>query len=144
MTEKENELGALQTVYKISPAYLQRAAIVAALSFMFFIAMLIAYSQTQKFGFFIIGTAFLVVEILTLLGWQSLRRNELRVFENGFMFRQENYLWNEIKSINVNRAKPKITGEVETKNNKKIVFTDSIHDVENFFKKVESKLQAGK
>ena len=144
MTENEDSLGELQTVYKISPAYLQRAAIVAALSFIFFIAMLIAYSQTQKFGFFIIGTAFLVVEILTLLGWQSLRRNELRVFENGFMFRQENYLWSEIESINVNRAKHKITGEIKTKNDKKIIFTDSIYDVENFFKKVESEIQAEK
>jgi hypothetical protein len=49
---KTQELGKLKSVYGISPAYLQRAAIVAIVSFVFFLLMLVAFSLRQNIGYF--------------------------------------------------------------------------------------------
>ncbi len=137
MKERENELGALQITYGTSPAYLQRAAIVAVFSFVFFLAMLAAFSLTQKFGYFLIGTAFLVVEILTLLGWQSLRRNGFKIYENGFAYKNQDYLWNEIESASVNQnGKQKAEYEIETRDGKIIALSDTIDKVEEIIKKI--------
>ena len=139
--EKENQLGELQQVYGTSPVYLQRAAIVAVLSFVFFLAMLIAFSLTQRLVFFLTSTAFLVVELFTLFGWLAQRRNELKVYEKGFVFKKQNYSWDEIDSITVKRdAKQKLSGEITTGDGKKIPFADSIYNVENFFKRVSAEI----
>lgn len=145
MTEKELQLGELQEVYATSPVYLQRAAIIAVLSFIFFLGTLIAFTLTQKFVFFLLSTAFLVVELFTLFGWLAQKRNELKVYEKGFTFKKQNYLWENLASISVTRDdKQKLKGEIETADNKKILFTDSIYQVETFFKRVESEIASRK
>ena len=141
MSEKESSLGELQAVYGTSPVYLQRAAIVAVLSCVFFLGMRFVFSLTQKLVFFLLSTAFLVVELFTLFGWLAQRRNELKVYEKGFVYKKQNYLWEDLREISVKRDdQQKISGEIETKDNKKILFTDSIHNVESFFKLVEAKI----
>lgn len=141
MTEKDLELGALQTVYGTSPAYLQRAAIVAVLSFLFFLGMFIAFSITQKFGYFLIGTAFLVVEILTLLGWQSLRRNEFKIYENGFAYKNQDCLWNEIESASANRnTQQKAEYKIEMRDGKNIVLSDTIDKPDEIIEKINSEI----
>lgn len=141
MPDKENNLGQLQALYGTSPVYIQRAAIVAVLSFVFFLGMLIAFSLTQKLLFFLLSTAFLVVELFTLFGWLTQRRNELKVYEKGFVFGKQDYLWEDLESLKISRNdKQKISGEILTKNDKKILLTDSIHNVESFFKRVKSEI----
>lgn len=141
MTEGENELGKLQAVYGTSPALLQRAAIVAALSFSFFLVMLFAYSLTRKFGFFLLGTAFLVVEFLVLLGWQSLRHRKIKIFENGFEFKEQSYLWNEIESVFASSGSKQNAGyEIKTRDGKEIVLSDTIDGIEEIVKKIDSEI----
>lgn len=59
----------------ISPAQLQRAAFVAVLSFLFFLAMMFAYYIRQSALYFLLATAFLVVYIVTMISFVRLRRS---------------------------------------------------------------------
>jgi hypothetical protein len=52
MAEAIQSLGKLQAVYGTSPAYLQRAAMTAIISFVFFLAMLFVFSIRQNIGYF--------------------------------------------------------------------------------------------
>ena len=57
MSENTTALGGLRAVYGTSPALLQRAAIIAVVSFIFFLAMLVVFSLRQNIGYFILATA---------------------------------------------------------------------------------------
>ncbi|MGI8469973.1 MAG: hypothetical protein ACR2N3_16155 [Pyrinomonadaceae bacterium] len=141
MTERENELGKLQAVYGTSPALLQRAAIVAVLSFVFFLAMLFAYSLTRKFIFFMLGTAFLIVEFLVLFGWQSLRRGEFKFFENGFEFKKQSYLWDEIKSAAANgNGKQKGGYKIEMRDGREIVLSETMDRIGEIVERIEGEI----
>ena len=143
--EKVEELGELQAVYGTAPAYLQRAALVAVLSFVFFLGLLIIFSLTQNLLFFLMSTAFLVIELFTLFGWLAQRRNELKVFVKGFMFKKQRYLWNDLESISVNRdVKQKVTGEILTKRGEKITLTDATYGIDSFFRRTQAEINGGK
>jgi hypothetical protein len=58
----------------MSPAQLQRAAFVAVLSFLFFLAMMFAYYIRQSALYFLLATAFLLVYIVTMISFVRLRR----------------------------------------------------------------------
>ncbi len=58
----------------ISPTQLQRAAFVAVLSFLFFLAMMFAYYIRQSALYFLLATAFLIVYIITMISIVRLRR----------------------------------------------------------------------
>ncbi len=92
-------LGKLVSVHPTSPAYLQRAAIVTALSFLFFMGTLLIFYLHQSIGYFVLSTAFLVVYIFTMIGWAMQRRNRVSIFENGIAYRKFAARWDEIKSV---------------------------------------------
>lgn len=144
MTEKESQLGELQAVYGMSPEYTQRAVIVGSLSFTFFIGTMIVFLLTQRFVAFLLSTAFLVVGLFIAFGWFAQSRRELKVYEKGFALKNKNYLWDELAAISVKRSGKNTSGEIITKNDEKILFTDAIFHVENFFKRVESEVAARK
>ncbi len=98
MAEPIKNLGKLVSTHGTSPAFLQRAAIIAVLSFVFFLAMLAAFYIRQHIGYFILSTAFLVVYILTLISWVLQRRNVVSVYENGIMYKKFSGSWSEIES----------------------------------------------
>ena len=58
----------------MSPARLQRAAFMAVLSFMFFVAMMFAFYIRQSALYFLLATAFLIVYLLTMISFVRLRR----------------------------------------------------------------------
>jgi hypothetical protein len=97
------ELGRLQSTHPTAPAFLQRAAVVAILSFVFFLAMLIVFYFRQQIGYFILSTAFLVVYIFTLIGWVFQRRNVVKVHEHGLRYRKLRATWDEIEAFTVNK-----------------------------------------
>lgn len=53
---------------------MQRAAFVAVLSFLFFLAMMFTYYIRQSLLYFLLATAFLVVYVITMISLFRLRR----------------------------------------------------------------------
>lgn len=56
------------------PAQAQRAAFVAVLSFLFFLAMMFAFYIRQSMLYFLLATAFLIIYIITMISFVRLRR----------------------------------------------------------------------
>jgi len=145
MLETTKVLGRLQSVHNTSPLYLQRAAIIAVVSFMFFLAMLVAFSIRQNLGYFLLATAFLIVQLFTLFGWITQRKNELRLYENGFAYRKNACLWDEIAKINLkieNRliSIEKINCEILKTNGEKIILTESIDGINGVIERIDSEI----
>jgi hypothetical protein len=92
----EPNLGKLIAVHSTSPAFLQRAAIVAALSFLFFLIALIFYLVWQSFLFFVLATGFLIVQLFTMIGWWMQKRSAVSIFAKGFVYRKRSILWDEV------------------------------------------------
>ena len=93
------DFGTLISVHGTSPVFLQRAAIVAILSFFFFLAMLLVFYVRQQMIYFVLSTAFLIVYIFTLIGWVMQKRTLVSVYENGIKHRKFAATWDEIKSV---------------------------------------------
>ncbi len=93
----------------MAPAFLQRAAIVAAVSFLFFLLTLIAFYIRQHIGYFALSTAFLVVYVFTLVGWVLQRRNVVRIYENGLSYKNFRTSWKEVISIKADTRGLEIT-----------------------------------
>ena len=145
MIEQKPELGRLESVRGISPVFLQRAAFVAVLSFLFFIAMLVAFSIRQNLGYFLLATAFLLVQLLTLFGWLAQRRTEFKIYENGFSYKKQVCLWDEIESIDGKmESRPvggaKINFEIRKTGGEKIVLTEAIQGVEEIIERINVKI----
>ncbi len=86
-------------MHAVSPVHQQRAAVVAGLSFLFFLAMMFLVYIRGHFGYFLLSTAFLVVFIFTAIGWWMQRRNAVEVFERGLAFRKLTATWGEISEV---------------------------------------------
>jgi ABC-type bacteriocin/lantibiotic exporter with double-glycine peptidase domain len=99
MSESSKDLGAVVSIHGTSGVFLQRAAIVAILSFFFFMSMLVVFYVQQQIVYFILSTAFLVVYIFTLIGWVMQRRNTVSIYENGIGHRSFVAAWAEIQSV---------------------------------------------
>jgi hypothetical protein len=96
--EPIKNLGKLISTHGTSPAYLQRAAIIAVLSFLFFLAMLAAFYVRQHIGYFALSTAFLIVYVLTLISWVIQKRSLVGIYENGLRYKKFSGSWDEIES----------------------------------------------
>lgn len=97
---QERNLGKLLAVHSTSPAFLQRAAILTALSFVFFLVALIFYLVWQNFLYFVLATGFLIVQAFTMIGWWMQKRNAVSIYANGLVYRKRRLLWAEIADIN--------------------------------------------
>ena len=62
----------------IPPAQIQRAVFIAVLSFMFFLAMMLAFYIRQSMLYFLLATAFLLVYIVTMISFVKLRKGRGR------------------------------------------------------------------
>lgn len=141
MAQTTQNLGKLEAVYGTSPAYLQRAAITALFSFVFFLAMLLVFSVRQNIGYFLLATAFLTVQIFTLFGWVTQSRSRLEIFENGFAYRKKTCRWDEIEAINVKTGKREQIGcEITKKNGEKIYLSEVIHQIDEAAGRLNEKL----
>lgn len=135
----EPKLGKLVSIYAISPAFLQRAVIVAALSFIFFLTTLVMFSMWRNILYFFLSTAFLIVYLLTMLGWLFLRKNELKIYENGLTYRKFTAHWDEIAAVETNLKKGKIICEIRKIKGEKIVLGDSIQGIGQAVKIIKDK-----
>ena len=95
MSDQIKQLGKLESVHPTSPVFLQRALVVIILSFIFFFAMLIAFTLRQHFGYFLLATAFLIVKLFTLFGWLMQRRKEVKIYENGIAIGKKNHFYDD-------------------------------------------------
>lgn len=102
MAQTHKDLGRLEAVYGIAPAYLQRAAFMAVLSFMFFLAMMFAFYIRQSMLFFLLSTAFLIVYILTMISWVLQRKAGVELHADGFRYRKHSVLWSDIANVRDN------------------------------------------
>ena len=94
-----SSLGKLIAVHAVSPVHQQRAAVVAGISFLFFLAMMFLVYARGHFGYFLLSTAFLVVFIFTIIGWWMQRRNVVEVFDRGLTFKKLLATWDEITAV---------------------------------------------
>ena len=92
-------LGRLVSAHPTAPAIVQRAAIIAVLAFVFFLAMLVAFLIRQQIGYLILAAAFLVLNLFTLIGFVVQRKNLVSVFDNGFRYRKHSAQWPQIVSV---------------------------------------------
>jgi hypothetical protein len=95
------ELGRLISTYLTAPAFIQRAAIIAIVSFLFFLAMLLMFSARGQMLYLVLAAAFLVVNVFTLIGFVMQRRNEVKVFENGIAYRGSQVEWEDLVSAEI-------------------------------------------
>jgi hypothetical protein len=145
MTQQTLKLGKLERVHGISPASLQRALILIILSFIFFLAMLIAFSIRQQIGYFILATAFLIVKLFTLFGWMMQRKKAVLLYENGLVLGKQVCFYRDIENIHLKQTSrmlggEKIECEIVKTDGEKIVLPEAIHDVHGILDQVEEKL----
>ncbi|HKP69129.1 MAG TPA: hypothetical protein VJV05_07590 [Pyrinomonadaceae bacterium] len=95
----KKQLGALISTHGTSPVFLQRAAIIAVLSFLFFLTTLLLFYLQQGFMYFVLSSAFLVIYVFTMVGWVLQKRNFVSVYENGIARRKFATTWGEITSV---------------------------------------------
>ena len=138
-------LGKLQAVYGVAPAFLQRAAIVAMMSFVFFLLMLGVFSYRQSILYFLLATAFLIVQLFTLFGWITQKRAEFKLFEKGFTYRKHVCAWDEIESMELRTAsKPtalsKIGCEIRKTGGEKIVLTEAIQGIQGIVERIDAEM----
>jgi len=142
----ELQLGKLESAHGISPVFMQRAAVIAVLSFVFFVAMMIAFSIRQNLGYFLLATAFLLVQLLTLFGWLMQRRAEFRIYENGFTYKKQSCQWNEIESMAVKTESGLVGGgktgcEIRKTNGEKIVLNESLHGIDKIRQRISAETE---
>lgn len=94
-----DKLGNLISVHPVSPAAVLRVIVVAVLSFVFFMGTLVAFYSSGRAVFFLLSSGFLVIYVLTMIGWFALRKIELRIFEGGFVYKKSTVSWNQIESV---------------------------------------------
>ncbi len=141
----ELQLGKLESVHGISPAFKQRAFILAAISFVFFMVMVVGFLVRSGFVFVLLGTAFLVVGLFTLFGWLGQRNLEFRLFENGFSYKKFVCTWDEIESINLKAESRLIGGEkieclVRKIDGQEITLTDVIDNVQYLVETIDERM----
>lgn len=78
---------------------MQRSLIVAAVSFAFFLVMMIAFYARQWFVYFLLATSFLIVNLFTLIGIWLQRRNNVRLHDKGLIYKKTTVLWKDISKL---------------------------------------------
>lgn len=135
--ETSRNLGKIQSLHAVAPIHVQRAAIVAVLSFIFFLAMLVMFSYRRQVGYFILATAFMAVEIFTLLGLFSQRRNVLKIFEKGLCYKKQCVAWDEIGSVD---ATPKSGISLLLKSGSKLVLPSTLYQLDQAHQRISRAL----
>jgi hypothetical protein len=145
MLETTQNLGKLESVHGIAPAYLQRAAVIAILSFIFFAAMLFGFYIRQAVGYFLLSTAFLIVYIFMMFDLVTQRRNVLKIYEDGFTYKNFFSRWSELDSIELRVESrlvslDKINCEISKINGEKVVLTESVQNVDKIIERIDEEI----
>jgi hypothetical protein len=119
--QNQKNLGRLVAVHPISPAHLQRAVLLAILSFVFFLSMMFAFYLMQSLVFFLLATAFLVIYLVTMYSFITGKKKAVEVFENGVRMGKISSSWSEVSGVNDD-------GVVDLSNGKKLEIPRSVHE----------------
>lgn len=142
MSEQTTQLGKLEAVYGVSPIYLQRALIIIVLSFIFFMAMLIAFSLRMQIGYFVLATVFLVVKLVMLFGWVKNRKKEVKLYEKGLMIGKQTLTYDQIQKIELKQiSAQKQEGEILKTDGQKVILSETINNIADIVKRVERKIK---
>jgi len=99
VTETPKTLGKLIAVHPIAPALVQRAVFIAALAFMFFLAMIFTFYLRQNILYFLLASAFLVLYLVMMFALLMQRRSSVEVCENGFRTKRQSIRWTDVVSV---------------------------------------------
>lgn len=108
---RANDLGNFISRHGTSPRSLQRSAVVAVVAFFFFLVMMAAFYARQWFVYFLLATAFLIVNLFTLVGIWLQKRNNVRLYENGLIYKKDIVLWDDLVRLRLD-AKAGLTLEL--------------------------------
>jgi hypothetical protein len=128
--ENPEKLGKLISVHMIAPAFLQRAVIVAVLAFLFFLVTMTMFSMWRNFLYFFLATAFLLVYLATMFGWLMLRKNILKIYENGLTYRKSTVRWSELERVETQTHNGKTTYRIHKAKGEPIVLSDALYELE--------------
>jgi len=115
----KKQLGRLIAVHPISPAHLQRAVLLAILSFIFFMSMMFAFYLLKNLVFFLLATAFLMIYLATMYSFITGRKKTVEVFENGLRIGKTSAIWSDVESVDD-------TAGIQLTNGKKLEIPRSI------------------
>ena len=139
MTEIKTDLGRTVSTYPTAAVHVQRAAIVAMLSFVFFLLMLIGFAIRQNFGYFLLASAFLVVYLFTLFGWWVQRRSVLTIYENGLSYRKFKSTWTGISALEESAdAKGAVTIKLTDSKRRSVTIPSSLDRSEDAASRIRS------
>lgn len=129
MSEDLKNLGKLISVHPIAPVYLQRAAFIAVLAFLFFLGMMFAFYARQSIVYFLLATAFLLIYLATMFSLVMQKRSVVRIFENGISYKKFESHWNEIEAvINIGDKNPQL--EIRKRGGETIIIPSTIHGID--------------
>ena len=135
------DLGKVVSVHAISPLFMQRAAFIAVLAFLFFLATMFIFYLRAGIGYFLLATAFLLIYIVTMISLVMQKRSVVTVHENGLAFRKFRAAWSEIESF---RSRPdeggKVRVEVKTISGGSATFPESLQNTAELIRIVRTKL----
>lgn len=138
-------LGKIRSIHGLSMLYTQRVVVVAGLALIFFSAMLVAFAVRQWFGYALLAIAFLVVEVLALIGWFSHRGGEFTVFDEGFIYKDQMGRWEDIESIYTAEESSffgkRMKCEITKNNGEKILIPDTIQGFEEVVKMLGKRMK---
>jgi hypothetical protein len=70
-----------------------------------------------------------------------MRKNVLKIYENGLTYRKFEARWNEIDAVEASRNGKKLNFEIRKTKGGRITLTESIHNVEQAVATIESKVE---
>jgi len=127
-------LGRLIAVHPISPAHLQRAVLLAILSFIFFMSMMFAFYLLKNLVFFLLATAFLMIYLATMYSFITGRKKTVEVFENGLRIGKTSAMWSDVESVDD-------TAGIQLTDSKKLEIPRSICEREALITLIRSNLR---
>ena len=134
MTEPPKTLGKLIAVHPIAQALVQRAVFIAALAFMFFLAMMFTFYLRQNILYFLLASAFLVLYLVMMFALLMQRRSTVEVCENGFRTKKQSIRWTHVVSVSDE-------GVVEMASGKNVTLARSVVDFEGLLGTMRNRLK---
>jgi hypothetical protein len=99
--------------------HVQRAAFVAVLAFVFFVASMFLFYVRESLLYFLLSSGFLVVYLITMLSWVIQRKNVVQIFEGGFSYKAKQASWDQVSKVGDD-------GTVTLKDDKQIIISPAM------------------
>ena len=120
---------------------MQRAAFMAVLSFLFFLAMMVGFYLRQNLGYFLLASAFLLVYLATMLSLFSQRRTAVNIFENGITYKKFSARWDEILATEtLERRSGRTRLELRKRTGESVTLPDTVNDAERMLSSVRQRV----